>query len=144
MEFQWIFNGFSLDLYRILEEHLISYARRGRLKAWEPPEELFKLLCGVSHPFEYRDPDAGVHLNASVPVIQLHEGELQRITFNNRSAAALAPEFLDLEEYYKAWALFDRLANSEAYSVRVLLHFGRNAFKSAFKEDRGLVPSRLT
>lgn len=86
--------------------------------------DAFRLLSGISHPFEYRDPDAAVLLQASVPVIKLQNGNIQRITFNNRSAAPLSPELPELEAYYRAWALFDRLANSGAFTVRIELKPG--------------------
>ena len=94
--------------------------------------DAFRLLSGISHPFEYRDPDAAVLLQASVPVIKLQNGNIQRITFNNRSAAPLSPELPELEAYYRAWALFDRLANSGAFTVRIELLLGDHEQRSKF------------
>ena len=87
-------------------------------------EDAFRLLSRIPHPFEYSDPDASVLLKASVPVIKLQNSEIQRVTFNNRSAAPLPPELPELEEYYRAWSLFDRLANSGAFTVRIQLSLG--------------------
>ena len=87
--------------------------------------EAFNLLSSIPHPFEYRDSDAAVLLQASVPVIQLClNGEIQRITFNNRSAATLPPQLPELHSYYKAWALFDQLSNSGRFTVRIKLLLG--------------------
>eukprot|EP00438_Fugacium_kawagutii_P014220 Skav201460 [mRNA] locus=scaffold6:394122:397486:+ [translate_table: standard] len=67
---------------------------------------------------------AAVLLRASVPVLQLQNGEIQRVTFNNRSAAPLPHDLPQLERYYEAWAIFDELANSGEFTVRIHLKPG--------------------
>lgn len=102
-----------IDGFRVAEE----------LRIQDP--EAFRMLAATSHPFEYRDPDEGVLLRATAPVIQLDQAnDVQRITFNNRSAAALPASFPNLEEYYRAWAAFDFLANSDDYAVKLLMRPG--------------------
>ena len=77
-----------IDGFRVAEE----------LRIQDP--EAFRMLTSTSHPFEYRDPDEGVLLRAAAPVIQLDQANaLQRITFNNRSAAALPASFPNLEDH---------------------------------------------
>ncbi|CAK9090014.1 unnamed protein product [Durusdinium trenchii] len=93
-----------------------------KLKSLDPTA--FHLLSNIEHPYEYRDPDAAVLLQASVPVIKLCQGEIERITFNNRSAAPMGPEMPELERYYEAWALFDRMANSMEFTVKANLKPG--------------------
>ena len=93
-----------------------------KLKSLDPTA--FHLLSNIEHPYEYRDPDAAVLLQASVPVIKLCQGEIERITFNNRSAAPMGPEMPELERYYEAWALFDRMANSMEFTVKANLYLG--------------------
>ena len=76
-----------IDGFRIAEE----------LRRQDP--EAFRLLASTPHPFEYRDPDEGVLLRATAPVIQLGPGSaVERVTFNNRSAAALPASFSNFEE----------------------------------------------
>ncbi|CAE7823654.1 unnamed protein product, partial [Symbiodinium sp. KB8] len=102
-----------IDGFRVAEE----------LRIQDP--QAFRMLAATSHPFEYRDPDEGVLLRATAPVIQLDQAnDVQRITFNNRSAAALPASFPNLEEYYRAWAAFDFLANSDDYAVKLLMRPG--------------------
>ncbi|CAJ1390651.1 unnamed protein product [Effrenium voratum] len=97
-----------------------------RLKSLD--SSAFHLLSSIEHPYEYRDPDAAVLLRASVPVIKLCNEEVERVTFNNRSAAPLQHE--ELQRYYEAWALFDRLANSMEFTVKAHLKPGELAIWS--------------
>ena len=90
--------------------------------------EAYRLLSTISHPFEYRDPTDGVLLRTEVPVLTVDgQGQLQRVTLNNRSAGCLAPDALpsaELERYYAAWATFDRLANAPEFVLRLPLRPG--------------------
>ena len=106
-------------------------------------QDAFHLLSSIEHPFEYRDEDAKVLLQASVPVLKLRHGKLERVTFNNRSAAALSAEMSELERYYQAWALFDRLANSMDFTVRAHLKLGW-CLRCHFESFEQLVPSCQT
>ena len=92
-------------------------------------QEAFDMLTNVPCLFEYSDPTQGVLLSAEVPVIQLgHDGlSVHRVAFNNRSARSppsLCGDEMGLKAYFQAWATFDRIVNSEDYTVRVRLKPG--------------------
>ena len=85
-----------IDGFRVAEE----------LRRQDP--QSFQLLSETPHPFEYRDPDEGVLLRATAPVIQLGQGgSVERITFNNRSAAALPASFSNFEEHCRGLSLIE-------------------------------------
>jgi len=110
----------------------------------------FALLSSVAHPFEYRAD--GVKLQASAPVITLDaHGRVVRVTLNNRSAGRLNLPHAELLAYYKAWAAFDALANSDEFLIRVKLQpghlalwhngrvmHGRSAFAGAERHLQGV------
>jgi gamma-butyrobetaine dioxygenase len=88
-------------------------------------QDAFALLAGHRHPFEYRDPTQGVLLRAETPVIQLNPaGEVERVSFNNRSAVCISLPPKERHQYYAAWARFDQLANVEKHQVRLALRPG--------------------
>eukprot|EP01065_Artemidia_motanka_P026864 TRINITY_DN320_c0_g1_i1.p1 TRINITY_DN320_c0_g1~~TRINITY_DN320_c0_g1_i1.p1 ORF type:complete len:573 (+),score=174.79 TRINITY_DN320_c0_g1_i1:60-1778(+) len=88
--------------------------------------EAFRVLCEVAQPYRYVD--SGVDLQACVPVFTLSpdgSGRVVRVAFNNRSAApvrGLTPEAE--HRYFKAWAAFDEVINSDAMRMKVLLQPG--------------------
>jgi len=88
------------------------------------PEE-FTLLTQHAHPFEYRDPEDGVVLRTSVPVISLgSDGHITRIAFNNRSAGCIDLPADLFERYYAAWSRFDEICNSAEFLIEILMKPG--------------------
>jgi len=87
--------------------------------------EAFAVLANTPQPYEYQDPETGVLLRAEVPVLTLDaDGNLERVAFNNRSAAPLRGSIELVDKYYRAWAKFDTLCNSAEHTVRVLMRPG--------------------
>jgi gamma-butyrobetaine dioxygenase len=105
-----------------------GFACAERLRRERP--DAFALLAEHEMPYEYSDPEQEVLLRARVPVLSTCRatGAVQRIAFNNRSAACkdfgrgLSAE--TLEAYFEAWAAFDTLCNSSEFRVRVPLRPG--------------------
>jgi gamma-butyrobetaine dioxygenase len=104
-----------------------GFAVAEALRAEDPAA--YALLARHRHPFEYRDPVEGVVLQAEVPVLSLHPstGEVERVSFNNRSAGCLRLPPAELRAYYAAWARFDELANSSRFQLRLPLKPGELA-----------------
>jgi len=78
-------------------------------------------------------------------------GRVVRVTLNNRSAGRLNLPHAELLAYYKAWAAFDALANSDEFLIRVKLQpghlalwhngrvmHGRSAFAGAERHLQGV------
>eukprot|EP00929_Paragymnodinium_shiwhaense_P041375 TRINITY_DN21488_c0_g1_i1.p1 TRINITY_DN21488_c0_g1~~TRINITY_DN21488_c0_g1_i1.p1 ORF type:complete len:588 (+),score=95.15 TRINITY_DN21488_c0_g1_i1:73-1836(+) len=91
------------------------------LRKEEP--EAFRILSSVAQPYEFKDEKSGVFLKTTTPVITLGDDGQQvvRIAFNNRSAAPLPPGSESVDAYYKAWALFDAICNSDDLQVPIRL-----------------------
>ena len=89
----------------------------------------FEILAKVKHPFEYRDPTQNCLLRTEVPVVTLgSDGQVERVTFNNRSAASLTilneDEEISIERYYQAFADFDTICNSPENILPILMQPG--------------------
>jgi len=93
-----------------------GFRAAARLRSESP--EAFDLLSRYRASFEYAGAQ-GVLLRADTPMIELApDGELTRISFNNRSAAPLVKiPFEAMEAYYGAYRLFAEILEDPAMQV---------------------------
>ncbi|MEM8687774.1 MAG: TauD/TfdA family dioxygenase, partial [Pseudomonadota bacterium] len=96
-----------------------------RLRAENP--DWFAVLSEHCARFEY-DGDAGVHLTARRPLIELApDGELIAVRFNSRSVAALTDvPFEKMELYYAAYRRMSEIINGAEMEVTFRLNPGES------------------
>lgn len=81
--------------------------------------ELYRTLTEVEVTGQYLDHEKGIHLQATRPAFRLNAaGELVQVSFNNLDRAPMWLPGAKMEEFYRAYGEFSRLAADRRFQYR--------------------------